>query len=94
MKFSKNMFNSMIILRTRADFFKWNDKNFTAETNHVRNYAEFYSPLDLFIPKNLMKDILQFSTGQACEVSGGFYWYDDDMSVQKLIYSRALGHYR
>ena len=77
MKFSKNMFNSMFILRTTADFFKWNDKNFSASTNHVRNFAEFYSPLDFFIPKNVMKEILHFSTAQVCEVSGGFYWYDD-----------------
>ena len=73
MKLSQNMFNSMTALGIQADFLRWHDNRLTASKRYARNYAEFYSPLDLCIKESHMLEILEFSTGQVCDVSGMFY---------------------
>ena len=86
---STEMWESMTALQFKFDMTSFNDTVFKFDQGHLRHYAEFVNVRQSIVPIELVKEILQMSTFQVIQVTGGFYFDQLDLVDQLQIYDRC-----
>ena len=73
LSFSKDMYESLMVLKVEEDFSIYSKNNFNERDGYLRHFSEYLTPLSRFVPSEFVKQIGSYATWQAYDLTGSLW---------------------